>query len=394
MSWSVQTFRLFANRADPGLSCAKNELTLGGVPLLIRTNSRLGPRPLGDLQQVFDAAYGANAIDAISRLPCLQSIAHALNAGDLSYAAMLSLMLRLPEIDPSRMSRLRQVDGTPVGKYDDNEDRGQRGRWTTGGGQNSSAASKPTPSRASANIGTVQGTAVHPTGRWPDKHRENPNIVPAQLGLPIPFPPLIPGGTLGSPKPRDDDILFPPFNTPDTNAGQSANTNATTNAYVATDNNPRVCPDPSYEATSVGRTAEQLNYQAQINGLPLGYHVVLNGVGYDGCREIDNTMLEGKKVTFWFGRMPDFVFQKLGGYIDTVSQALRQNDFSGGRRVEWHFSDPDVAQYWEKEFARLNFKNIDVRYTPYDEFYNYGIGKISPSNALWGHYMTNRVVPI
>jgi hypothetical protein len=125
MSWSVQIFGLVSNRADPSLFCSKGELALGGVPLLVRTNSGLKPRSSDDLQQVFDAAYGINATDAISRLPCLQSIGQALNAGDLSYAAMLSLMLRLPEIDPSRMSRLRQMNGT-IGKYDDNEDRDQR----------------------------------------------------------------------------------------------------------------------------------------------------------------------------------------------------------------------------------------------------------------------------
>jgi hypothetical protein len=225
MSWSVQIFRLVSNRADPGLFCAKDELTLGGVPLLIGTNSGLRPRPAGDLQQVFDAAYGADAvIDAVTRLPGLQSIARALNAGDLSYAAMLSLMLRLPDIDPRGVKRLRDVSATAAIKYNDSESRDGQGRWTTGS----------TSSPLSSTGGTVQAATTHSTGRWPGVHRENPNVVPAQGALPAPiFPPLFPGGPLNplSPhKPKDDDFVFPPTNTPQTGAGQTANDNATANA--------------------------------------------------------------------------------------------------------------------------------------------------------------------
>jgi hypothetical protein len=58
-----------------------------------------------------------------------------------------------------------------------------------------------------------------------------------------------------------------------------------------------------------------------------------------------------------------------------VKQAAAQNAFSGGRRIEWHFSDPSVASYWRLEFRRLGFTMIDVKYTAYDELYNYNLDK-------------------
>jgi hypothetical protein len=277
---------------------------------------------------------------------------------------MLSLMLRMPEIDPNGMLRLRQMNGTSVEKYDDNEDRDQLGRWTSGGGQNSPAASKPMPSRASANTGTAPGTATPPTGRWPDKRRENPNIVPAQIGLPIPFPPLFPGGTLGSPKPRDDDSIFPPFTNPQTSTGQAANDTATTDARTANDNEPRACPDPSFEVTSIGRTPGQLLYQAQISGLATGMGVRLNGVDFDGCRQSDGTMLDATVTGPWFLKLPDSVFRKLAEYKETINQAFRQMYAAGNRKIEWHFSNQRAAKFWEGEFAELGYK-ITVKYTPF-----------------------------
>jgi hypothetical protein len=356
MSWSVQIFRLVSNRTDPGLFCAKDELTLGGVPLLIGTNSGLKPRPSSDLQQVFDTAYGtAAAISAVSRLPCLQSIARALNAGDLSYAAMLSLMLRLPEIDPSDMERLRATWAAPTIKYDDNESRDEQGRWATSG-TNVSVASTGR---------TAQAATAHPTGRWPDVHRENPNILPAQGAIPFPiFPPLFPGGPLAPQKPKDDDFIFPPTNTPQAGAGPTANDNAAANIRATTDSEPKACPDPSFEVTSVGRTPGQLLYQAQISGLATGMGVRLNGVDFDGCRKSDGTMLDATVTGPWFLSLPDFVFRTLDEYKETIDQAFRQMYAAGSRKIEWHFSNQRAAEFWKGEFAELGYK-ITVKYTPF-----------------------------
>jgi hypothetical protein len=135
-------------------------------------------------------------------------------------------------------------------------------------------------------------------------------------------------------------------------------------------------PDPSYEPSSVGRTPEQLRYQAQITGLPLGYHVLLNGIGYDDCRTSDQFMLEAKHTSPWFLYLPEDQIRKLHEYQETIDQATEQDHFSGGRGVEWHFSDPELAYFWREEFKSHGLSNITVKYTPYDELYNYNINKI------------------
>ena len=74
--------------------------------------------------------------------------------------------------------------------------------------------------------------------------------------------------------------------------------------------------------------------------------VRLNGVAFDGCRESDGTMLEAKTTGPWFFMVPDFVFRNFDEYTEIVSQAFRQIYASGSRKIEWHFSDPRVADFW------------------------------------------------
>jgi len=367
---SITTFTLASRRSDPGLFCDESELTLGGVPLLVKTQSGHKLRPASDLNEIFDAAYGLESgIDLHSRLPGLLSVTRALDKGDRSHAMMLALMLRLPNIGPGGMERLSKLSAVTTTKYDDSQPRDWHGRWTGG---NSSSQAAPTGS-------TTQALASHLTGHWPDIHQENPNIVLTQGAagpLPI-FPPLFPGGPLNpqTPKKQDPGIIFPAPDIHQGGAGQGANDNAGANAYSATDNQPQRCPDPSFERDSIGRTPEQLSYQSQIGGQPHGYGVFFNGASYDGCRESDGTLLEAKLVTPWFLHLPQDTIVKLDEYKDTVRQAFQQNYRSGGRKVEWHFSDPRASYYWRNEFARLGYSNIKVEYTPYSELRDPYIGK-------------------
>ncbi len=87
-------------------------------------------------------------------------------------------------------------------------------------------------------------------------------------------------------------------------------------------------------------------------------------------------MLEAKYGTAWYIFLPYDEIQKLNKYEKIVNQAFWQNNLSGGRRVEWHFVDPELSWFWRVEFKRLGYRNITVVYTPYNEFYNYNIGKI------------------
>jgi len=328
-------FRLVSEPAGPGLYCGKDGLTLGGAPLLEQNELGFTPRSPDELDCIFDAAYGVDSgIDAASRMNGLQSVARALNENDLSRAIIISLMLKLPDIDDAGAARLSALNRTQKFHYNDAEPRDWRGWWTTGGSG-------------------------------------NPNVTPVQLAPPFPIlgPPI--PGTYGAPKPKDDDVfpLIPPVD-----AGQPANSNSLTDTHaVANDNTPKACPDPSWEPSSVSRTREQLLYQAQINGLPLGWHVLVNGVGYDGCRDIDETLLEGKYKNAWFLTVPEFLRPHFDEYIETMDQAYRQNYHSGGRRVEWHYSNEAISKYWASEFEKAGFSNITVKFTPYDQNYNYNL---------------------
>jgi hypothetical protein len=174
----------------------------------------------------------------------------------------------------------------------------------------------------------------------------------------------MPGNPLNPQTPKKPPYVFPPTSTPQTGVGPAANDNATTGAHAATDDSPRTCPNPSFEADWVDRTAEQLLYQTQISGLPPDMGITLNGVKFDGCRLSDGTMLEAKTTGAWFGFIPDSVFRTLNEYKETRDQAFRQIRAAGSRNIEWHFSKPSAAEFWRREFAVLNYR-ITVNYTPY-----------------------------
>jgi hypothetical protein len=54
-------------------------------------------------------------------------------------------------------------------------------------------------------------------------------------------------------------------------------------------------------------------------------------------------------------------------YAQILNQATLQSRYSGGRKVEWHFSNPRVADFWASEFRLKGLDNIRVFYTPFDE---------------------------
>ncbi len=276
----------------------------------------LEPRPAGELQQIFKAAYGIDTvIGAASLVPGLRAVGRALHDNDLAQATMVSLMLRLPDINPANMTQLADVEAVLKANFNPFEPR-SHGEWSRDG-------------EGSSGFQTVQGAVPF-------------------TGIPMPgFP-----GTVGAPRPQkdDEDYVFPP-SVPGTGTGHGANDNTQANTQTATnDNRPETCPDPSYEPTSVGRKRRELLYQAQINKLPPGWHVMLNGVGYDGCRDSDGVMLEAKSGGEFLLRFPEFLRPVFTDYKDTLAQAERQNDNSGKRFVEWHFANEALPNYWSRVF--------------------------------------------
>jgi hypothetical protein len=127
---------------------------------------------------------------------------------------------------------------------------------------------------------------------------------------------------------------------------------------------PKLCPDETPEDIT-RRSERALAYQEQISGLGRGLQVKLNGVSFDGCRDEDGTMLEAKGPGFadkmqgskdWLGWFR--------GDEEIEDQMARQSKAAIGRRIEWHFAERPVADYFRKFAEEERLKNIVVIHTP------------------------------
>jgi len=122
---------------------------LAGVSLVRKTSNGLVVRPAHELGALTLAAYG-EAIDAGRTSRGLHAAAGALNRGDLALAMVATLHLQLPELDDEEASRIAVVNDF-LAKYDRDEPRDWRGRWTTGGA-GGPAASPAGATRGPPNI--------------------------------------------------------------------------------------------------------------------------------------------------------------------------------------------------------------------------------------------------
>jgi hypothetical protein len=88
-----------SEQAGIGIECSEEGVFVAGVPLLEQDrgpNAKWCPRPLGDLNHEITKRYGL-AVDLSARLDSLRAIAQALDIGDLIYARLLTLHLRIPD---------------------------------------------------------------------------------------------------------------------------------------------------------------------------------------------------------------------------------------------------------------------------------------------------------
>jgi hypothetical protein len=163
------------------------------------------------------------------------------------------------------------------------------------------------------------------------------------------------GRNLGSTVAIDPDALPPPIG----RTGTAADA-----ASASAQERPKLCPDPSAEITA-GRSERSLAYQEQISGLRRGLEVRLNGVRFDGCRQSDGTMLEAKGPGF-ADKMdgPDTWERWYTGIGPIEYQMKRQSDAAADRTVEWHFAEPETAQYFRKYAEEQDLMNIKVIHTP------------------------------
>jgi len=128
----VLQFRLSDETGSLGLSCVESGVSLAGAPLLRKTVLGFASRPKAEIGALTKAAYG-DAFGDVDLSPRLAVVADALNKGDLGRARIAALQMRLPELSWNRAILVARAEER-LAKYDPNEPRDWRGRWTTANG--------------------------------------------------------------------------------------------------------------------------------------------------------------------------------------------------------------------------------------------------------------------
>ena len=153
------------------------------------------------------------------------------------------------------------------------------------------------------------------------------------------------------------------------------------NIPAANDNAPKLCPDPSLDRFrgELDPDKNDVLYQGfigeQVNGFPWprGFGISMlnpttgDTVVFDNCQITTGIMIEAKstgyaeKLEDWLenGRAVPWKFME----EEMLGQAERQLEAAGGRPIEWHFAEKEVADYIRELFARER-PGITVIYTP------------------------------
>jgi len=124
-------YRLSDEPRSFGLSCTERGLSLAGVPLLERQEGRWHVRAPIQIRTLIEQAYSGE-IDPVPLTSGLRVVADCLNRGETSQAMIAAVFLKLPELNWDGAVRIAQADDA-LEKFDPDELRDQRGRWTTGG---------------------------------------------------------------------------------------------------------------------------------------------------------------------------------------------------------------------------------------------------------------------
>ena len=168
-----QRFRLGGAPCGLGLNCEETGVSLAGVPLLQKTADGFKPRPAHEIDILMKGAYGQER-DAIRLASGLQVAAEALNRGDIGRAMIATLHLRLPELSGDGAAGIAHADDI-LAKYDPDEPRDARGRWTTGGATGAANPAKPQRRRTPTSVGPV-GQRRDSTG---PSHQTQLSVAPA-----------------------------------------------------------------------------------------------------------------------------------------------------------------------------------------------------------------------
>ncbi len=141
MSSSRQVSPTVGTNTGQGTGCTPEGLTFAGIPLLQRTLAGFAPRPADEIGKLLSGAFGFE-FSPTRIQPRLAVIAEALNRGDLARAMVATAHMALPDLNSDAALRLAKAHEALV-KYDPDEPRDARGRWTaadssgdgTGGGR-------------------------------------------------------------------------------------------------------------------------------------------------------------------------------------------------------------------------------------------------------------------
>ncbi|HUY87787.1 MAG TPA: Tox-REase-5 domain-containing protein [Pirellulales bacterium] len=119
-----------------------------------------------------------------------------------------------------------------------------------------------------------------------------------------------------------------------------------------------------------GWPPDSIRYQSQINHRPPGWRYEIGTVKYDGINEATGVLLEAKanyadfldKSGQW---LPWFLNSEKGGVPGMLREVQRQIGTAGGRRIEWHVMQKDVADAIRATFADEGIlaHNVEVIHT-------------------------------
>jgi hypothetical protein len=419
MGWPVRVVRLAVEPLEGGLWCGPDGLTLAGHPLLERTGKAFAPRPLPELQDAFDAAYGSDGgLEAAAYMPGLTGIARSLSKGDIPLAMIGSLLLKLPEVPGPQTGWVAANDDETKRAFDDDQPRDENGRWTADGASEAKQPAPPTltePAVAAetealasimpeaigllARLAAVisapitfaagllipsNGSNIH-EGTLPGlpglTYRSDEGIVtisrlddagnienlyhgaPDADGLYRDVEGDIIGRHIGTGVLFDPDALSEMAGKTDKppEAGMDDTVSSDT-AVAQDDDDQRACPEPVKENTA-GRSARSLAYQSQITGLDPNLDVPYRGVRFDGCNENTGRMIEAKGLGMeWMLNWPYDKLVQSKFYRRMMRQAERQNGASEGRGDDYYFADERMAIFFGAEFKRAGYGNIVVHH--------------------------------
>lgn len=136
-----RTFRLTNELGGLGLNCSELGLSLAGVPLLHKSENGFALRSPDEIEALMKAAYGADAV-APELLRGFETVARALNRGDIALAMTAAVLTRLPELDWNGAACLARAEQRLRKNYNPFEPRDWHGCWTDDDGADPSGQDK------------------------------------------------------------------------------------------------------------------------------------------------------------------------------------------------------------------------------------------------------------